>query len=1006
MAVAPGSLLGRYHILSPLGAGGMGEVFLAKDTQLGREVAIKFPTVKSDEHHTHARFLREARSVSALSHRNIATIYDYGETDNKHPYLVMELIKGESLGDLMHSSALTLSRSVEIIADVAEALAEAHRHGIIHRDIKPNNVMITERGEVKVLDFGLAKQLHEEVVGVVDKDAQTLLATRTQSGVVVGTPLYLSPEQATSSTVDARSDIFALGSLLYECITGRSAFSGKGVIEITAQIIHVDPPSPSTINSHVSPELERITFKALAKSPEERYQSADEMLQDLRAVRSVIDDDAVHHTQRISPATKTAHPSALQTLSDLWKRPTLSIGRLLVVATAVGIVGFAAWYFLIRPTPYGPSLKAKELYDLGTTALQDGAYNQASIAFRQAISVEPNFALAHARLAEALMELDQVDDAKDEQLKATTLASDRSRLTSLDSLYLDAITASVRRDFPVATNAYKEIAKQTPNAAHVFVDLGRAYENNGEVSKAVESYLRATELGPNYATAYLRLAILYGRQREVDKAQASFDKAAELYKARGNNEGRTEVMFQRGALAVSSGKMDEARTQLQQALELAKALDNQPQQIKSMLQLVYVIQSGGETDAAEKLATDALALAQNSGMQTLVARGLVDLGNVFMQVKNLPEAERYYRQALEYSQRFKARRSEARAQVAFGNLKIDQGHVDEGVRLVEQSRDFYLQNGFRLEASRALTSLARANRSRGDYDAALKAFRDVLAIAEQRNDDVQKALSYEGIGAVLARQGNYLEALDQFKQNYLINKTLNLPQAVRNSLINQAVVLSQMGYYNDARKNLDEALPPADQLKKENNPVLIEYLVCEAEIALSQRVFPEAKGKAEEAIKQHGEGLDAILVEATFVLGTAQVLGGSTREGKLTCEKALEMATKLSDPWQISLARVSLAEALLENGDMQGALTNALQAQESFARSGQQDWEWRTWLIAALAAHRNRDVIKTREYAYNSKTVLERLKQRWGDQDFGSYAKRADVQSSQKQLSEELAPSN
>lgn len=1006
MAVSPGSLLGSYHIISPLGAGGMGEVFLAKHTQLGRQVAIKFPTVTSDKHHAHARFLREAKAVSALNHRNIATIYEYGETEDGQPYLVMEFIKGESLSDLMHSNALTLSRAVEVIADVADALGEAHRNGIIHRDIKPSNVMITERGDVKVLDFGLAKQLNEVVHSDVNQDADTLLATTTKSGMVVGTPLYLSPEQATGDLVDARSDIFALGSLLYECISGRSAFSGKSVIEITAQIIHVDPPLPSTINPGIPPELDRIAVKALAKAPKDRYQSTDEMLVELHEARILIDESLLNQTQRIPPAPKSAHPIALQTLSDLWKRPTLSIGRLIVVGILVGLAGFLVWHFFIRPKPYIPSAQAKELYDFGTNALHDGAYNQASTALQQAISVEPNFALAHARLAEALMELDYVDNAKDEQLRATTLASDRSRLTQLDSLYLDAITASVRRDFSPAIEAYQKIATLLPDDAHVYVDLGRAYENNGDIPKAVNSYLRASELGPNYATAYLRLGILYGRQQDANSARASFDKAEELYKARGNNEGQTEVNFQRGALAVALGQMNEARPPLQQALELAKALDNQPQQIKTMFQLVYVLQNDGASDAAQKLASEALSLAQAKGMQTLVARGLVDLGSIFFSARNYIEAERYIRQALEYSQRYKARRSEAKALFMFGNLRITQGQIEEGVRYEEQALDFYKQNGFRLEASRALTLLARANRSKGNYAAALQAFRDLLTLADEAKDDPQRALSHEGIASVLVRQGSYLEALDHFRENYTINKSLNSLQNVRNSLLNQAYVLGELGFYDDAREKLSEALPAAEQLKSENKSLFSEYLLTEAELALSERNFPEAKGKATESIKLLGEGLTSSLVEAKLVLGSAEALNGARREGKLLCEQALELAIKIGDPWVIARARGYLADALLEIGDATGALTNSLSAQEHFEQSGQLDWSWRMLLIVARASHRVNDVIKAREYAGSANDTLSRFQQKLNTEAFASYAKRPDVQNWQKQLREEFGSSN
>src|SRR3954468_17752059 len=207
-----GQTVSHYRILEKLGEGGMGVVYLAEDTHLGRQVAIKFlsASMSQNAHHFKARFLREARAASRLSHPHIATVYDYGETPAGLPFIVMERIKGKPLNDLLHEDELTLARALEIIEDVADALGEAHRHGIVHRDIKPSNVFITERGAVKVLDFGLAKQLREDPARA-DPDARTLLATHTRSDIVVGTPLYLSPEQATSMPVDGPSDLFALG---------------------------------------------------------------------------------------------------------------------------------------------------------------------------------------------------------------------------------------------------------------------------------------------------------------------------------------------------------------------------------------------------------------------------------------------------------------------------------------------------------------------------------------------------------------------------------------------------------------------------------------------------------------------------------------------------------------------------------------------------------------------------------------------------------------------------
>ena len=284
-----GRTVSHYRILEKLGEGGMGVVYIAEDTVLGRRVAIKTLTAKTtpDYDHFHSRFLREARAVSALSHPHIATIYDYGETEEGQPYIVMELVKGQTLSELMIKENLTIPRSIEIIKQVAEALAEAHRQGIIHRDIKPSNVAINERGSVKVLDFGLAKQVDLGPLSAEDPERQTLLSNKTREGVIVGTPMYLSPEQALGADIDARSDLFTLGTLLYECVAGHPPFVGKSPVEICTKIIRDDPPPPSQLNPNVSRELDRITLKALAKKPGARFQTADEMAEALASASTL-----------------------------------------------------------------------------------------------------------------------------------------------------------------------------------------------------------------------------------------------------------------------------------------------------------------------------------------------------------------------------------------------------------------------------------------------------------------------------------------------------------------------------------------------------------------------------------------------------------------------------------------------------------------------------------------------------------------------------------------------
>jgi tetratricopeptide (TPR) repeat protein/predicted Ser/Thr protein kinase len=1002
-----GQTVSHYRILEKLGEGGMGVVYAAEDTHLGRRVAIKFPADLAGEPNFRARFLREARAVSTLTHHHIAAVYDYGETSagtggKGQPFIVMELVKGTRLTDLMHGGTLTLKRAVGIIADVTEALAEAHHHGVVHRDIKPSNVLVNERGDVKVLDFGLAKQLSEEPLQPTDAGAQALLAARTRSGTVVGTPLYLSPEQARGGAVDGRSDLFALGALLYECVAGKPAFGGAGALEIVGQVLHVNPPPPSRVNPRVPKELDRVVMKALAKKPEARYQSAVEMLADLRAVHEGLDDSDAHGTERLS-AHATRHPSTLTTLTDVLKRPRLSLRLVLLVAVLCVVAVLVAIYWR-RPTPYKPSADAQRWYDAGTEALRDGLYHQASKAFEQAITADANFALAHARYSEALTELDYLDRAKDELLKVGALAPERAALSEVDALYLDAVTATARRDFAAAIEAYGRIARRAPAEPQVYVDLGRAYENNGEPKKAIESYTKATALDQQYATAYLRAGVLYGRQQDAASATAAFDRAEQIYQALGKLEGRAEVAYQRADLRIRAGQVAEARLQSEQALDLARAINNQPLQIKAMLQLAYILRHQGEWGRAERFVAEAVELAQAGEMETVVARALTDLGSIFFLRGEYADAEKYFRQGLDVARRHKAARAEARALLLLGSLRVQQGNAEEALPYVEQALPFYQQGGYHAEVTQALILLGRINRLKGNYEAALEAYRRQLELAEQTGDQRQKLLALEGTGTVLFYQERYPEALDHFEREYAISRSLGGPLEMAYGLIERADVLVQLGRGEEARPLLDEAFGLASRPEGRSKSLLSRIHQGRAELALSQRLFPAALEESRQALALEGTQTDAS-VEAKRAMGLALALSGSVREGKRAGEEALAAATRSKNPWLISRARLALAEAQLADGDGRGALDNALAAQGSFARLGQQASEWRALVAAARGARRLNDHAAARDYASRAAQVLSGLEGKWGAAAYGSYLTRPDVQYARKQLDEELGSS-
>jgi tetratricopeptide (TPR) repeat protein/predicted Ser/Thr protein kinase len=994
-----GQIVSHYRILDRLGKGGMGDVYLAEDTNLGRRVAIKFPALETNERDYRARFLREARAVSELTDPHIATLFDYGENSEGHPFLVMELVRGKTLGSIMHRGELTLPRALQIIEDVITALNEAHERGIIHRDIKPSNIMVNDRGQTKVLDFGLAKQISEGQIHVSEPEAQTLLNLHTRSGAILGTPAYLSPEQAVGGEVDARSDLFAIGGVLYECVTGKPAFPGTNLIEVAANVIHVEPVSPSTISPNVPKELDAIISKALAKNPDKRYQSGDEFISALRSVRAQMQDDS---NAAFIPARATltdVRHTTLTSLSRILSRPRVPVWYIIVGVLLVAAATLILWRWW-RPPVHVPPAEARTWYDVGTNALRDGAYFQASKALERAITIDDKYVLARARLAEALIELDYVDRAKDELLRATSLASDRSLLPKTDALYVDAISAIVRREFKAASDSYSAIVTQSSDAdkPHALLDLGRAYEKDDDLKKAIDSYAEASTRNPQYASAFLRLGILHGRQRDLPNALASFDKAESIYLAMGNLEGRTEVTLQRGALFSQMQKLAEARTQLEQALSLATAGDNPSQKIRALLQLSLAAVDAAETSQAIAYAQQAIELAQKNGMENLSAQGLIELGYSFFVRGVYADAEKYFLQALDAARRAKARANEARALSAMASLRQQQHQPDEVVRYLEPALAFYQQGGYRSSTSSCLALLARANLQKGDYAAAQKAHEQLLQFARQVNDQSMIALALSERASALARAERFTESLDYYGQAYQIYNSQGIQRSVGYNLVARAEALGRLGRYNEVPPLLDQAAAIADKPGGELKRLSLEGKLLAAEIALSQGRFPEARDKSEKLLGIAGEQYPEISLNGRLVLGLAQAYGGAAAAGKAKCLEALDLAKQLNDPWVSARAQLALAETMLLTGDSEGALKTALQAQEVFARLGQQASEWRAFVVAALARAKSGDKNQAREYALQANNLVSKLEERWSKDNCDTFLERPDIQRFRKQL--------
>src|SRR5512134_3480314 len=280
MSISPGSRLGPYEIVSQLGQGGMGVVFRARDTRLERDVAVKvLPKNLAEDPDALSRFEREAKAVANLSHPNILAIHDLGREEGT-VYATMELLEGETLRQRLQDGALPPRKAVEIALEIASGLAAAHDKGIVHRDLKPENVFLLGSGQVKVLDFGLARMAPVATEG---SDVPTL-SLSTEPGRVMGTVGYMAPEQVRGKTVDARADIFSFGAVLYEMLTGKRAFRGESPVETLNAILKEDPPSLFESTQNVSPALERIVRRCLEKRPEERFRTAHDLAIALDAI--------------------------------------------------------------------------------------------------------------------------------------------------------------------------------------------------------------------------------------------------------------------------------------------------------------------------------------------------------------------------------------------------------------------------------------------------------------------------------------------------------------------------------------------------------------------------------------------------------------------------------------------------------------------------------------------------------------------------------------------------
>jgi len=564
-----GTSVSRYRILALLGGGGMGVVYEAEDCELGRRVALKFlpeETAKSAE--ALERFKREARAASALTHPHICTVYDFG-THEGRPYLVMERLSGHTLRHSIGDHGMPLDRVLAYGEQIADALEAAHRAGIVHRDLKPANLFITERDEAKVLDFGLAKMASTEASGAATADAPTLAdEPLTEAGKTLGTVSYMSPEQARGAAIDARSDLFSLGVVLYEMATGRLPFEGESTAEVFAALLRSEPTPPSQLRSGIPARFDEVVLKALEKDRALRHQSAAGLRADLLRLQRD-STDAQPTSQRWAPAAEEA-----QTSPSRHSRGGYRARRIAVAAAAAAVVAalaIAVWRQ--RAAPGEPAERLSVLIGdtvnrTGNAAFDDTLTELLTTSLHQSrfLSLYPRARAAHTlRLMrrDAATPIDEVVGLEICQregvgalvtasisplgntyllLVRVTGAEGRELASARESFedpadtpaHIDAVVRSLRA--AVGESAASIRASSLPLAevssasleAVKFYTLGLRHQRGGDPTQALLYFEKALAIDPEFAMAHDAVGIVYTNLQDMARAEVHLAKAAGL----------------------------------------------------------------------------------------------------------------------------------------------------------------------------------------------------------------------------------------------------------------------------------------------------------------------------------------------------------------------------------------------------------------------------------------------------------------------------------------------
>jgi tetratricopeptide (TPR) repeat protein len=844
---------------------------------------------------------------------------------------------------------------VTLALRIAGALAAAHAAGIVHRDLKPQNIVLMPDGRPKLLDFGIAQaQLPPDVVANIETHTST---ETVRSGALVGTPAYMSPEQVLRKTIDGRSDLFALGAVLYECLSGQPAFLTATDVETWGRVVYVTPAPPSSINRAVKPPLDAVVAKLLAKDPADRYASADAAAVALRALGLAKVDRKLSRRQLVLIAA--------------------------AVIGAVALTGFTAWR-LTRPRSLPPAPpEAARWYEKGTEFLRDGAYYSAERALKQALTLFEDYPQALARLAEAQTALDEEGDATASVVRISQIVPDTSRITGVDGFRLAAVRALVLRDLSRAIPEYDRITRLTPGDRGAWLDLARAYYEAYRRPDALAAADRALQIDSQYAAAHLRRALILADLRRGGDATREFEEAERLYRAASNSEGQAEALYEHARFLNGRGAVKEARPLADQAQMFAERSDNRLQHIRIALLTSKITFVMGDFDGAKRMATEAIAEARRNQLEVVAVEGQIEYATVLMYSGQNDEAATQLKEAIDLSGRLEAKSVKTRASLQLGSVFANNGQPRDAIAMANGVLDFVRRTQYKYMELSALDILARAREQLGEYVEAQRLAHDMLATAESLNDDAQKANALENLAGTAAALGSLPEALafrarlEGFhdKQDAILSY----------DFANRAELLIRLGRIDETNDPLDRIDAGVIARNSGFMGMARRATMLRAMAATERQDFVGAErfsGRVvSESVLSHKQDISsafaaALLANAAARLGHPNVM--------------LEFGALNSRPDRLRELNYWRAVALLARRDYAGAQRLVDGALTDIKRTPSTEYEWRMAAIGSQAARKIGDLASAQTMRERARAALQRLRDAWKT-DAVPYEHRADL---------------